>query len=296
MPKTQKIIESHGLPGRDLYNLPPSSSSFPDGAQYRMEISGIDSLPEMEALVEEMQKRQIPVHRVISMGNGTQRLTMGELRDLAQLGTDAGIEVIVLPGPRANHDLGKHAASPWGRYSGIRVRGADQMRYFLEDIFRSLEAGIRGFLFYGEDMLHLCQQMREKGDLPADTVFKVSYTQGLANPAGAQLLQDLGADSVNPVTDLTLPMLASLREVLRIPLDVVVASFDILGDLNRFWEAPEIVRICSPVYLKQELEPNVENARHKVRYCEILQELVERADPSLILSRQQPEDLHLPNP
>lgn len=296
MENLRRLIENYQIPGEDRYDLPTSMSAFPDGAQYRMEISGIDSLAEMEALVQEMEKRRVPVHRVISMGNGTQLLTMSELRDLAQLGQEAGIEVIVLPGPRANHDIGKHAGSPWGRYSGIRVRGADQMRYFLEDIFRCLEAGLRGFLFYGEDMLHLCQQMREQGDLPADTVFKVSYTQGLANPAGAQLLQKLGADSVNPVTDLTLPMLASLREVLSIPLDVVVASFEILGDLNRFWETPEIIRICSPVYLKQELEPNLENARHKVRYCEVIQELVERADPGLTLSGQHPDDLLIPAP
>ncbi len=294
--RLEEMITRQGFPGRDRYQLPPSQLTFQDGAQYRMEISGIDSLEEMEALVEEKNKRKVPIHRVISMGTGTHLLTSSELRDLAQMGKEGGIEVIVLPGPRANYDLGKHASSPWGKVSGVRVRGADQMRYFLQDVVRCIEAGLRGFLFYGEDLLYLFHLMRQAGDLPEDLVFKVSYTQGLSNPAGAKLLQKLGADSVNPVTDLTLPMLAAIREVLSIPLDVVVASFDILGEINRFWETPEMIRVCSPIYLKQELESTVENARQKVRYCEVIQEIVDRSGLDLQLSADAPEDLRIPRP
>lgn len=296
MKHLREAIEKHGFPGGDRYDLPDSGRTFPDGAHYRVEISGIDSLQEMEALVAEQQKRQVPIHRLICMGNGTHLLTASELKDLAEMGKDAGMEVIVLPGPRANHDLGKHTYSPWGKYSGVRVRGADNVRYFLQDVWRCIDAGLRGFLFYGEDLLYLFHQLRKAGDLPDNLVFKVSYTQGLSNPVGAKLLEDLGADSVNPITDLTLPMLAAIREVLTIPMDVVVASFEILGDLNRFWETPEIVRVSSPTYLKQELQPNVENARQKVRYCEIIQEIINQAEGELNLSAAEPEDLCIPEP
>jgi len=294
--KLQKIIEKCGIPGADLYDIPTSGATFPDGAHYRMEISGIDSLPEMEALIDEKTKRGVPIHRVICIGNGAHLLTSTELRDLAQMGKDAEIEVIILPGPRANHDIGKHTYSPWGRYSGVRVRGADSIRYFLQDVMRCIDAGIRGFLFYGEDLLYLFHQMRRNRDLPDDLVFKVSYTQGFSNPAGAKLLEEIGADSVNPITDLTLPMLAAIRKVLTITIDIVVVSFDILGVMNRFWEAPEIVRVSSPTYLKQELQPNAENARQKVRYCEILREIIGTYQPDLKLSGQGPSDLRIPKP
>ncbi|MBS3792123.1 MAG: hypothetical protein V5A79_01865 [Candidatus Bipolaricaulota bacterium] len=57
-----RAIEELGVPSRDLYDLPTSPQSFPDGSDYRMEISGIDSLKEMEALVDEKEKRNVPIH------------------------------------------------------------------------------------------------------------------------------------------------------------------------------------------------------------------------------------------
>ena len=290
-----RAIEKFGVPSRDLYDLPTSSLSFPDGGDYRMEISGIDSLPEMEALIDEKEKRNVPIHRVICMGDGTNILTKGDLKDLAAMGEEAGIELIVVPGPRANFDIGKHAETEWGKFSGVRLRGSDNVSYFLEEVRRCMEAGIKGFLFYGEDMIYLMNKLRNAGDLPEDLVFKLSYTAGAANPAGAMLAEEVGADSLNPVTDLTLPMLASLRDSIEIPLDIVVVTFEILGNFNRFWEGAEIVRTTSPCYLKQELESSEEGAREKVKYCQIMRELIERRNPELELSPQAPEDLSIPS-
>ena len=287
-------MERFGVPARDLYDLPTSESSFPDGADYRMEISGIDSLAEMEALVDEKEKRNIPIHRVICMGDGTNILTRKELHDLAAMGEEAEIELIVVPGPRANFDIGKHVETEWGKYSGVRLRGSDSVSYFLEEVQRCREAGIKGFLFYGEDMIYLMNKLRKAGDLPEDLVFKLSYTAGAANPPGAQLAEEVGADSLNPVTDLTLPMLASLRNSVDIPLDIVVVTFEILGNFNRFWETAEIVRTAAPCYLKQELEPSEEGAREKVKYCQIIAELIERRNPELKLSPHGAEDLSIP--
>ena len=260
-----------------------------------MEISGIDSLSEMEALVEEKEKRNVPIHRVICMGDGTNILTKRELRDLAAMGEEAEIELIVVPGPRANFDIGKHAETEWGKFSGVRLRGSDGVSYFLEEVQRCMEAGIKGFLFYGEDMIYLMDKLRKAGDLPEDLVFKLSYTAGVANPPGAKLAEEVGADSLNPVTDLTLPMLASLRDAVAIPLDIVVVTFEILGNFNRFWETAEMVRTTSPCYLKQELEPSEEGAREKVKYCQIIAELIERRNPELKLSPHGPDDLSVPS-
>lgn len=296
MDQIRKMIEKCGIPARDLYDLPTSGATFPDGAHYRMEIAGIDSLPEMEALIDEMNKRKVPIHRVICMGNGTNLLTEKELKDLAQMGHDCQLEVVIIPGPRANFDIGKHVQTDWGRYSGIRVRGSDNISYFVAEVQRCIDAGIKGFLLYGEDMAFLLNQMRENGDLPKDIAFKISYTAGHANAAGAKLLEKIGVDSFNPITDLSLPMLASLRNVTKMSLDIVVAALEDLGNINRFWETPEIVRVCSPCYLKQELAASCEASREKVKYCQIIKELIESFNPALKLSQQGPRDLRIPEP
>ncbi len=294
MSELDAAMEKFGYSAKDLYELPTSGRSFPDGSDYRMEISGIDSLKEMEALIDEKRKRGVPIHRVICMGDGTNILTRKELHDLAAMGEEAEIELIVVPGPRANFDIGKHSETEWGKYSGVRLRGADSVSYFLEEVRRCMEAGIKGFLSYGEDMIYLMDSMRKAGDLPGDLVFKLSYTAGVANPPGAKLAEEVGADSLNPITDLTLPMLSSLRGSVEIPLDVVVVTFEILGNFNRFWETPEIVRTTSPCYLKQELESSEEGAREKVKYCQIITELIERRNPDLKLSPHGAEDLSIP--
>jgi hypothetical protein len=295
MRNIESVIEKCGIPARNLYEIPKSELTFPDGAHYRMEISGIDSVSQLEALIDEMDKRNVPIHRVICMGQGTNKLTKRELIDIAQMGKETGLELIVVPTPRSLFDLGKHVHTSWGQYSGIRVRGSDNILYLVKEIERCVDAGINGFLLYGEDMLFLLNQMRKNGDLPEDIILKVSYTQGIANAAGAKLLENLGADSVNPITDLTLPMLASLRKVVKIPLDIVVISFEALGNINRFWEAREIVKACSPCYLKQELETTCDAAREKVKYCEIMRELIS-PDSSIKLSDRRPNDLRIPTP
>ena len=61
-----KKMEKYGIPGRDLHELPSSQLTFPDGAHYRMEISGVERPEVCEALIDEMQKRNVPVHRLIS--------------------------------------------------------------------------------------------------------------------------------------------------------------------------------------------------------------------------------------
>jgi hypothetical protein len=51
--KVQKLIERYGIPGRDAYDLPSSPLRFPDGAHYRMEISGVERPEVLEAVIDE---------------------------------------------------------------------------------------------------------------------------------------------------------------------------------------------------------------------------------------------------
>ena len=296
MSRAHTLLEKYNLPSRDAWSPTATPSTFPDGCHFRMEVSGVESVAELEAVVDESRKRNIPIHRVIGIGAaGTHSLTFSELKDLARIALDGKIELIVIPGPRANFDIGSHYHSSWGHASGIRVRGADQMAFLIEDVLRSVEAGLRGFLFYGEEVLQLFHQMRLQGDIPRNTVFKLSYTSGVSNPAGARMAESVGADSINPVSDLTPPMLAAIRSVVKVPLDIVtMAAAQNLGSINRFWEGAEIIRACAPCYFKQEFGPGVDGARLKVKYNEIMKELVGRLDPELKMSGWGPADLHLP--
>ena len=61
MNKVSKAMEKVGIPGRDAYDLPSSTKRFPDGAHYRMEISGVERPAVLEAVIDESQKRKIPI-------------------------------------------------------------------------------------------------------------------------------------------------------------------------------------------------------------------------------------------
>jgi hypothetical protein len=292
----QAFMKSMKIPPRDAYDLPTSSKRFPDGAVYRNEISSIERPSTLRAMQDEARKFKVKIHRVIAVTMGATLLTMDELRDMAQMAADENTELVVLPGPRVFWDIGKMSATPEGAYSGIRVRGADYLSYTIADMLRAMEAGIRGFLVWDEGLLMVLVEMRKQGKIPADTFFKVSVFTGHANPAGAKVVENLGADTWNPLPDLTLPMLGAIRQTINIPMDLHISIFDSQGGWYRPWEVPEICRICAPCYLKQEPGKSVADlckpwtsetsladlARQKVRNVQIMEELIERVHPQLL--------------
>jgi len=308
--KIWKSMEKHGVPGRDLYELPTSEKRFPDKCHYRIEISGVERPSTLEALIDEMEKRKVPVHRLISMVMGATLLSDDELEKFSKLAKDAKLEVIITPGPRASWDLGGQIRTPEGALSGMRFRGSDNLAYVIADIKRAIEFGFRGFLVVDEGLLWLLNEMRKAGDIPKDVVFKVSIFTGHANPAGAKVLEMLGANTFNPLADLTLPMLAAIRKAVEIPIDVHVYLFDSFGGFNRFWETPEIARVASPCYYKIEPGPSVSAlykpwtspehlaflAREKVKQAEIIISIMEKNYPEAKLSEVGAKDLAFPKP
>lgn len=291
MDKVRQALERLGVPPRDRYDLPDSPCTFPDGAHYRMEISGVETLEEMRELVEEVRRTGNEVHRIIALGEGATLETRANLRQWCRLAAEIRAELVVQPGPRPNWDAGSHVHSSWGMASGRRIRGSERLVDYITDILRACAEGVRGFLLYGEDVLWVMNQMRDGGEMPSDVVFKVSYTAGHANAAGGMLLERLGADSFNPVSDLELPMLAAIRQATTLPLDLVVRAHEGLGGINRICEAAEMARVASPVYFKQEL---FGATGEKVRYCGILREAIEAECPQLSASQRGPDDLRVP--
>ena len=307
-------MERAGIPGRDAYDLPTSTKRFPDGAWYRVEISGVERPEVMEALIDESEKRNIPVHRAISVVMGATLLDKAELRDFAQMAADAKIEVILTPGPRASWDVGRQLVTPEGGLSGLRFRGSDQLRQVIADIIRAYDIGFRGFLVIDEGLLWLLNEMKKNGDIPKDVVFKVSIYAGHANAAGCRVLQSLGANSVNPVADLSLPQFAAIRQGIDIPLDVHIILTDSFGGYIRIYDGPEMARVCAPCYFKIEPGPGcaagpgalykpwigtqmlADWVRVKVKYAQIIHELVQENFPEATLSDIGPADLAIPRP
>ena len=310
MDKIVKAMERLGMPKGDLYELPTSPKTFPDGANYRVEISGIETVKVLEATIDEAQKQGVPFHRAISVVRGATLLTRDELREFAKIAHEAKVEVIITPGPRPTWDIGRQVATPEGAISGLRLRGMDSVVHFLMDIERCIQLGFRAFLVWDEGVLSLLNAMKQNGDLPQDLLFKASIYAGHANPAGVKLVESLGAGTCNPVADLTLPMLAAIRSVVSIPLDIHVQLWASMGGYNRIYETPEMARVASPCYFKMEPGPGMamylpwstseeglaELARGKIRSFKNIIELIGETYPEIKLSKQGPEDLRIPLP
>ena len=304
--ETARMLAEIGLPEGDAYGLPSSKVTFPDGANYRIEISGVENLSVLRALVDEMDRRRVPVHRLISTVMGSTLLGDAELEEFAQVAHDAHLEVILTPGPRALWDTGRQVATPEGGLCGIRYRGMKGLIEVVDDIRHSIGLGFKGFLVVGECGLYALSELRKRELIPRDVVFKLSIFAGHANPAGAKVLEQLGADTFNPVGDLTLPQLAAIRQTVKIPMDLHVWLFDAWGGFNRIYEAPEMARTCPPCYFKIEPGPSVgamykpwgvglaKLVRDKVVYAERLIGIVEENRPEARLSDVGAPDLAVP--
>jgi hypothetical protein len=308
--KITSALERAGMPKRDLYELPSSPKTFPDGAHYRVEISGIETAKVLEATIDEAHKQGVPFHRAISLVRGATLLTRDQLREFARIAHEGQVEVIVTPGPRPLWYTGRQIVTPEGALSGMRMRGMDSIRDYLIDIERCIDIGFMGFLVWDEGVLWLLNSMKDNGDIPREVIFKMSIFAGHANPAGVKLVESLGAYTCNPVADLTLPMLAAIRSVVSIPLDIHIQLWASMGGYNRIYETPEIARVTSPCYFKMEPgtsmamykpwgtseEGLAESGREKIRSIKNIIELIGQTYPELRVSRQEAEDLRVPLP
>lgn len=310
MKSIEKFInEKTPFPLKDRGDLPSSKITFEGGAHYRMEIPGIENAENFEVLIKQSQKRNIPIHRVIGTVGGSALLDKKELEYYAQIGADSKIETLVNPMAARGWDNGRQYTTPEGYVSGMRLRGQYSLYLWLKEFNRCIEAGIRGFLITDEGLLKLVSQMRAEGVIPADVKFKVSVFAGHGNAVGAKLLEDLGADSFNPLADLSLDMLASIRSVTNLPLDVYMSIVDSMGAHQRHVEAAEIARVCGPVYFKFEPGKNecdLYNSWHdseqlnhlvkvKVRMAQICKEWCEDSDTGLVFNDYK-QDLAIPKP
>lgn len=304
----QHFMEKLGIPGRDLYGLPNSNLAFPDGAHYRIEIAGVERATTLEAMIAEARKRNLTIHRAIGTVGGSTYCDFQELKAMAQMAFEERIEMVMTIGHRKGWDSGaKESATSEGMMQGFRLRGSDHISYWIADMMRNIEAGFRGFLVYDEGVLFIVNKMREEGFIPEETIFKFSVFGGYCSAAGAMVIESMGANTMNPASDVSLPILAGIRKTIRIPLDVYIIVVDSFGGMFRAYEAPEIARIASPCYFKFEpglsegsiYKPWVTEEWHqgfikeKIKIASIVKEIMENHAPQLNMSGKGPADLTL---
>jgi hypothetical protein len=233
----------------DLNNLPHSALTFEDGGKFRIEIPEVENPGVFEVMIEEANKLGVPVHRV-SQGTGIMKLSDKDLRQMAKIGAEQGIEVFLFIGIRGDTGMGAQARSESGGSTRKRLQGATQMLYALEDVKRAIDAGIRGFLISDEGLIWVLSQLRELGEIPADVVIKTSVSMGYGTPAAAKVLETLGINSFNLPVDLSLGTIAAFRHSIHVPMDLYIEAPTGMGGSNRFYELQDIVNIASPVHLK----------------------------------------------
>lgn len=299
--KTRAFMKKLGLPEGDLYDLPTSTKKFPDGADYRLEVPTINSAEAMKALLEEAEKLGITINRVDET-YGAFRHTLAELKEYVAIAKHYKVELNLSVGPRATYDTSATRLSQQGVRIGYRLRGMEQVVRAVEDVKRIAEVGCRGVLVYDEGLLWVLNELRKAGELPKNMHFKCSAHVGHGNPASFKMLQDLGANSINPVRDLTLPMIAALRATVNVPIDVHTDNPPGSGGFIRVYEAPEMVRVGAPIHLKTgnsvisahgELT-TAQNGRDMAKQAAIVKEMVERYYPQAVQSKAGTDDMAIP--
>jgi hypothetical protein len=299
--ETREYVKKLGLPSGDLFDMPSSPLRFPDGAAFRIEVPTVNSAEAVAALLETATKNGITINRVTET-YGMFRHTREEIKEYCKLCNEYGAELLMSTGPRATYDTGATVLSPQGVRISYRLRGMEQVLRAVEDIKRGYDLGVRGFLIYDEGMLWLVGQMRKDGALPKEVVFKTSAHLGQCNPCSFKLLESLGADSINPVRDLQIPMIAALRAAVQVPLDVHTDNPPGSGGFIRVYEAPEIVRVAAPVHCKTgnsvvsghgEMTTAADGKR-MADQAAIVVEMVNKYYPELKQSPKRASDLRLP--
>ncbi|MEV6261867.1 hypothetical protein AB0M42_14095 [Streptomyces sp. NPDC051784] len=237
-----------GLGPAPLSPADASPHSFPCGGSWRTEVPSVEGPEALGVVLKESARLDVPVHR-ISQGSGIWMLTDAEITEMVESCAERDIELCLFTGPRGTWDTGASVRTDSGG-AGLRSRGHDALAGCVEDALRATSLGVKCLLVADEGVLWTLHRMREQGTLPADTTFKVSALIGPVNPASYAVFEQLGADSVNVPSDLTLAQFTEIRRVSRAPMDLYIEAPDDLGGYVRMYEVAELIRRGSPLYLK----------------------------------------------
>ncbi|MEV8224773.1 hypothetical protein AB0P41_01620 [Streptomyces sp. NPDC079167] len=237
-----------GLGPAPLSPADASPHSFPDGGSWRTEVPSVEGPEALGVVLKESATLDVPVHR-ISQGSGIWMLTDAEITEMVEGCAERDIELCLFTGPRGTWDTGASVRTDSGG-AGLRSRGHDALAGCVEDALRAAALGVKCLLVADEGVLWTLHRLRAQGVLPADTTFKVSALIGPVNPASYAVFEQLGADSINIPSDLTLAQFTEIRRVSRAPMDLYIEAPDDLGGYVRMYEVAELIRRGAPLYLK----------------------------------------------
>lgn len=299
MDNTKKFLEKIGIGNVSADFV--SNKRFADGGQYRFEVPGIQSPKTMDALLEESIKNNIFIHRV-TQTKGIMMLSDEEICEMVNSAKYYGCELFLSVGPRATYDTSAAVHTKEGSRIGYRLRGYDNLVYAIEDVKRACSLGVRGILLYDEGLLWVLNQMRSEGQIPENVHFKLSAHAGQSNPASAKLLQSIGLNSLNPVRDLQIPMIAAIRKATDMSLDLHTENPKSTGGFIRHYEVPDFIRVASPVYLKtggsvastHNWDTTQKEAIARIKQVGLVKRVIDQYLSDAIVSPDQSGDLSIP--
>lgn len=227
-----------------------SEARFADGGAYKWEVAGAFDGPSVRTLAQRLAAHGIRLHQVTNTV-GVMRYLDDEIRDLVAACSEHGIQLRMSAGPRGVFDIGGQslASSGVAAASAYRLRGVGNLVDAVDDVMHAVNLGVRGFLVFDEGLLWALHRLQGSGALP-QLWLKASSNMGAQNPAHVLALEEMGADSVNLQRDLDIPMLAQVRGVTELPLDLHTDNPAQTGGFVRGYDVPRMVRAAAPVYLK----------------------------------------------
>ncbi|ALT68363.1 hypothetical protein [Methanobrevibacter millerae] len=297
--KTNDFLSQIGI--NDVDSNYESEKRFGDGGQFRFEVPGIQSPKTMKALLNEAKNQELVIHRV-TQTKGIMLLTDEEIIEMVNLAKNYGCELFLSVGPRATYDTSATVHTKEGSRIGYRLRGYDNLVYAIEDVKRAVNLGVRGILLYDEGLLYVLNQMRIDGELSNNLHFKMSAHAGHGNPASAKLLELIGLNSFNPVRDLQIPMLASIRNAIDIPIDLHTENPKSTGGFIRHYEVPKFIKVASPVYLKtggsvaanHNWDTTEKEAIARIKQVKLVERMIRQYAPDSTISPKNSNDLSIP--
>ena len=130
----------------------------------------------------------------------------------------------------------------------------------------------------------------------------MSAHTGHGNPASAKLLESLGLDSINPVRDLQIPMLAAIRSAIDIPIDLHTENPKSTGGFIRHYEVPKFIQVAAPVYLKtggsvaanHNWDTTQKEAILRIKQVRLVERMIKQYLPEAVMSPKKSSDLAIP--
>ena len=302
--ESRNYLEKLGYPRGDVFERPSAPGRFPDGAHFRIEVPTVNSADAVGTLVHIVREESGVTINRIDQTQGIMRFSDKEHQAYLEVGREHGIEIFFALGPRGTYDTGaqKLVNTVWGHASALRTRGMEQVVYAIEDIRRIVRLGGRGLLVSDEGMLILAYRMRTDGEIPSDVKIMASAHMGHNNPITFKMLEDLGADTIATQRDLDFPILAAMRATVKIPLHVHIDNPQATGSFIRTYDAPEMIRVCAPTYLKtgssalERYGMSITEAMAvaMARQVAVSMETISRYFPEAIQTQKPAEDMAIP--